>query len=255
MDFPTAYGTRLLSPFSWRWYSVDLMPIVDVYLLIVLAGGLIVGRHRPALRRDVAMVAMAYTLLNYTVRGVAHQWAVTAAPQVMAPVLPEQCPDAVRPSVISHWPIDNAANHRERASAPCLVEIAAMPTFFSPFRWQVIARTTDSYQLLDLHLLRDRVHPPDTVDAPWRDAVRHPDQWTPAVLRAAETDVGRTFLGFSRFPATQSELHADRSATVRWTDLRFVNTPGRRTGRAPGMFSVVVRLASDGRVLATQPGE
>src|SRR5262249_36046117 len=28
MDVPTSYGTRLLSPFSWRWYAVDWMPIV-----------------------------------------------------------------------------------------------------------------------------------------------------------------------------------------------------------------------------------
>src|SRR6478752_1337663 len=31
MDFPTSYGTRLLSPFSWRWFATDLMPIVDIY--------------------------------------------------------------------------------------------------------------------------------------------------------------------------------------------------------------------------------
>src|SRR5947208_7289965 len=23
MDLPTSYGTRLLSPFSWRWYAID----------------------------------------------------------------------------------------------------------------------------------------------------------------------------------------------------------------------------------------
>ena len=34
MDFPTSYGTRLLSPFNWHWFAADLMPIVDVYLVI-----------------------------------------------------------------------------------------------------------------------------------------------------------------------------------------------------------------------------
>ena len=29
MDLPTSYGTRLLSPFSWRWYAIDLLPIID----------------------------------------------------------------------------------------------------------------------------------------------------------------------------------------------------------------------------------
>ena len=26
MDLPTAYGTRLFSPFDWHWYAIDLMP-------------------------------------------------------------------------------------------------------------------------------------------------------------------------------------------------------------------------------------
>ena len=37
MDLPTSYGTRLLSPFDWHWFVVDLMPIVDIYLLAALA--------------------------------------------------------------------------------------------------------------------------------------------------------------------------------------------------------------------------
>ena len=40
MDLPTSYGTRPLSPFSWTWFAVDWMPIVDVYLLAILGGGL-----------------------------------------------------------------------------------------------------------------------------------------------------------------------------------------------------------------------
>ncbi|HEV3139674.1 MAG TPA: metal-dependent hydrolase, partial [Vicinamibacterales bacterium] len=31
MDLPTSYGTRLLSPFDWRWFAVDWMPIIDIY--------------------------------------------------------------------------------------------------------------------------------------------------------------------------------------------------------------------------------
>src|SRR5262249_45211961 len=37
MDLPTSYGTRLLSPFDWHWFGADWMPIVDIYLLMVLA--------------------------------------------------------------------------------------------------------------------------------------------------------------------------------------------------------------------------
>jgi inner membrane protein len=43
MDLPTSYGTRLLSPFSWRWFTTDWMPILDIYLLLIMV--------IPALRR------------------------------------------------------------------------------------------------------------------------------------------------------------------------------------------------------------
>src|SRR4029450_28742 len=54
MDLPTQYGTRLLSPFDWRWFSIDLMPIVDVYLLAALVAGLLFGRQAAAARQRKA---------------------------------------------------------------------------------------------------------------------------------------------------------------------------------------------------------
>lgn len=254
MDFPTSYGTRLLSPFDWHWYATDLMPIVDVYLLAVLVAGTLVGRMRPGLRTRAAMLAIALMLLNYAVRASAHQWALSATATLMAPVLPERCPDAGPPSLFSRWPTESAAHRRAHGAARCLVEVAAIPTFLSPWRWQIIARNTDSYQSLAIDLWQDPARAVNDIDAPWRLAEHHPDQWTPAALRAADTTLGRVFLGFSRFPATESVLHEDDSVTVRWTDLRF-NTPGRPPSGPRGMFSAVVTMAPDGRVLATQLGE
>ena len=50
MDLPTTYGTRLLSPFDWHWFSADWMPILDVYLLMALVIGLL-GRPTPSQMR------------------------------------------------------------------------------------------------------------------------------------------------------------------------------------------------------------
>jgi hypothetical protein len=287
MDYPTSYGTRLFSPFDWHWYATDVMPIVDVYLLAVLGGGLIIGHRRPAHRRQAAAVAIAFTLLNYGVRAGAHQWALAAAADTMAPLLPPRCPDSVPPSLFSHWPRAGKADPHPRGAAPhnagaaCLVEIAAIPTFLSPLRWQVIARSSDAYQMLELNLLSRVTAAPERpvnndnsdnsdnsdngdngdagdaasgFDAPWRDAVHYPDQWTANVWRAADTDLARVFLGFSRFPAARSGLQEDRSAMVSWTDMRFVGTPVRRPGNG-GMFAATVTLGPDGRVLSTQLGE
>jgi membrane-bound metal-dependent hydrolase YbcI (DUF457 family) len=254
MDFPTSYGTRLLSPFDWHWYAADLIPIVDIYLLVVLAAGLAVGGRFAALRQRTAAAALAFMALNYGVRAVSHQMALATVPIVMAPIIPSACPDAVPASIIDRWPRGTPAAFRNQGATRCLVEVAVVPSFLSPFRWQVIVRLSDAYQTLDVNLLSGTAPAPTHADADWRRAARLPDQWTPAVLRAADTDIGRVFLDFSRFPAASSELHADRSATVAWTDLRFANVPGRPAGRS-GLFVATVVLDPNGRVTAARLGE
>lgn len=253
MDFPTSYGTRLLSPFDWHWYAADLMPIVDIYLLVVLGAGLAIGRRFPARKQQVAAMVLGFMALNYGVRAASHQMALAAVPAVMAPVVPAACADAVPPSIIDWWPRRAPAALRNQAARRCLVEVALVPSFFSPFRWQVIVRLSDSYQTLDLNLWTGTGPANDSADAEWRRAARIPDQWTPAVLRAADSEIGRIFLDFSRFPAASSQLHADRSATVAWTDLRFANVPGRPAGRS-GLFVATVMLDPNGRVASARLG-
>src|SRR6185295_18677644 len=70
MDLPTSYGTRPLSPFDWHWYAFDWMPIVDVYLLVVLAAGLWFGsRTTPGARERNAAIVLVLMALNYGLRG------------------------------------------------------------------------------------------------------------------------------------------------------------------------------------------
>jgi len=255
MDLPTSYGTRLLSPFDWHWYAADLMPIIDIYLLVVLAAGLMLGRVRPAIRRQAACLVLAFMAANYVARGLAHQRAVQTAESLMGPEAPPRCAGAVSETLFDRWPLPGTAARHALGASRCLVEVAAVPTFFSPFQWQIIARLSDGYRMLTVDLLTDGNHPRDGRDAPWRAAVPHPDQWTPSVMRAAESELGRVFLGFSRFPATRSIVNEDHSAEVRWVDLRFVQGPARRPGARRGIFSAMVLLAPDGRIVSEQLGE
>lgn len=263
MDVPTSYGTRWLSPFDWHWYAADLMPIIDIYLLLVLAAGLGLGRLWAGQRRALAVAALAYMALNYGVRAASHQWTLARVPAELAGRLPAPCPDAVAPSLLDRWPRDDrraggaprdaAEDRRAQGASHCLREVALVPTFLSPFHWQVIADLSDGYETLDVDLWSPR-------DAQDRGAAAAPaptwvpDQWTPAVVRAADTHLGRVFLDFARFPASRSVLHADRSATVTWTDLRFANLPGRRPART-NLFVARVALDPDGQVVEERLGE
>src|SRR4029077_18363874 len=82
MDFPTSYGSRLLSPFDWHWFAVDWMPIVDVYLLFGLGAGLLFGSMSQPARRRNAAIALALMAANYGIRGVAHHQALLTAPRI-----------------------------------------------------------------------------------------------------------------------------------------------------------------------------
>ena len=257
MDFPTSYGTRLLSPFDWHWYATDLMPIVDVYLIIILVAGLLFGTASAAARRRNAAIVMVLMAANYSVRAVARYQAITLAPRVFGPTWPQRCDGNQRDdrALIAVWP-------REAPAAPvagsrCLVEVAAMPSFFSPFRWRLVAEMTNAFELHDVDVLDARLlRPAEAGEAPWRVTLRYPNQWTPAVHEAATATLPQAFLGFSRFPAARSFSDPRTGeTTVRWTDMRFAAglSLDQRAGQA-SLFTVTVRVDRDGRVVAQRFG-
>ncbi len=257
MDLPTSYGTRLFSPFDWDWFAEDWMPIIDIYLLIALAAGLLSGRGSLRARRRNAVIVLVFMAANYTMRAVAHHQAIVQAPRLFGPMLPERCADAVPQGWIERWPRDRPADgaeldaERDRSATRCLVEIAAIPDFLSPFHWRVIADLSNAYEMHQLDLLAAH----QSVDTEWRSSVRFPNQWTPAVVRASRSRVAQVFLGFSRFPSVSSVVDGNGDARVIWTDMRFAvaGADDRRLQR-PNLFTATVRLDGDGRILEEKFG-
>jgi hypothetical protein len=179
MDFPTSYGTRLLSPFNWHWFAADLMPIVDVYLVAALFAGLLFGQASEASRRRNAAIVLALMAANYGVRAVARHEAIALAPRVFGPLMPQPCdPAHTERPLLARWPreqIDVAA----LASIPggasrCLADLAAIPTFLSPFKWRLVAQLSNAYELHDIDVLDAAWRrPPEAGEAPWRVTIGH----------------------------------------------------------------------------------
>src|SRR5262249_5283501 len=138
MDLPTSYGTRLLSPFDWHWFAVDLMPIVDIYLLAALVAGLAFGHRSAAAKQRNAALVLTLMAANYGLRGVSHAQAIGMVPRLFGPTLAPPCDpaDASERRPIDRWP-RAPGNLTPTSTSRCLVELAAMPTFTSPFRWQI----------------------------------------------------------------------------------------------------------------------
>lgn len=254
MDLPTSYGTRLLSPFNWHWFAVDWLPIVDVYLLAILAAGLIFGAASGAARRRNAAIVLILMAANYGLRGVAHHRALLAAPRVFGPRLPGPCdPAAASRPIVERWPIDGEKTTSDVASKRCLVEIAAIPSFVSPFKWRLIARLSNAYELQDIDLVDPRLQA--DADRLWRVTLR-PNIWTAPAMQAASTPAGQIFLGFARFPAARSIGDPTGGAIVRFNDMRFagglftLNQPQR----GPDPFTLTIQLGPDGRVRSQRIG-
>jgi len=261
MDLPTSYGVRALSPFSWRWFSADWMPIIDIYLLIVLASGLAFGLRSAHAKRWNATIVLTLMAVNYGIRAAAHHQALVAAPRLMGPTLPQPCdPAAMRSGIIDVWPRAPAAMSAMSALPPgkrCLVEIAAIPDFTGPFSWRIIAQMSNAYEIYQVDLLDERLRASDTAgDVFWRQVRRYPNVWTPVVEQAAASRLGQIFLGFSRFPAARSVVDAQGNTVVRWTDVRFVLGVGMsdRPRGGPDMFTATVRVGPNGEILDERLG-
>jgi membrane-bound metal-dependent hydrolase YbcI (DUF457 family) len=256
MDLPTSYGTRVLSPFSWRWFAVDWMPIIDVWLIAVLVAGLMFGRRSSDARRWNAVIVLTLMAANYGLRGAAHHQALGLAPRLLGPTMPQTCDGAAAPArLLDSWP--PPAITPPATGKRCLVEIAALPAFVSPFSWRIVAQMSNAYEIYEVNLLDRRFSDSDSMrNAFWRQSRRYPNVWTPAVERAATTHVGRVFLGFSRFPAARWVVDAQGSTIVRWTDVRFVvgMISLDQPGPGPDLFTATVRIGADGQILQESLG-
>ena len=257
MDLPTSYGVRLLSPFSWRWFSVDWMPIVDVYLLIVLASGLWFGRVTEEAKRRNAIIVLTFVAIIYGVRGAAHRQALDLAPILFGPTLPPRCDQPGGNEWLDSWPKPTASLRPD--GRRCLVEMAALPSFTSPFEWRIVAQMSNAFELHDINVLDRRFQAGSDLEADgghfWRQSIRYPNVWTPVVTEAATTRIGSVFLGFSRFPAARTANDSTGAATVRFTDVRFVSsTPADQRGPRSQLFTATIRFDGQGRVMSQTLG-
>jgi membrane-bound metal-dependent hydrolase YbcI (DUF457 family) len=267
MDAPTSYGTRLFSPFDWHWYTADLLPIIDIYLLAALAACLWFGNRIEWRRRNV-IIALSLMAINYGIRIGAQREALDMAPHLFGPTLPDRCESAVTQGpILDRWPIHHPLSGPDRERR-CLLEIVAMPSFMSPFQWRLVAQLSNAYETRDVDLVAHARGPePAGPEAPWRLVQRIPNRWTPAALDAARSRTAQVFLGFSRFPAVQTRAAQDAVApqsgadaegdtTVRWTDIRFTVAAPRTPIDRPraGFFSATVIVAPGGRIVEERLG-
>lgn len=241
MDLPTSYGTRLFSPLDWTWYALDWLPIVDIFLWAVLVLGLIVAARFRAARRAIALGVLAIVLVDYAGRAVLHERAIRIGAAYTADGARQDC--ATAPTLVRHPSLIEAA----LVGPGSCIQAAALPTFFSPFRWRIVRQYPNGYEISERNLLAGG----RTVPSMWL-----PSEAGLEVARARATRTGRVFLNFSRFPAAHVVRIHPLGTTVRLVDARFAGAVLGFGADSPAQapFVVTIEIGPEGHVLREQLG-
>ncbi len=218
LDWTNSYGTRLLLPFSSRWFHLDITALYDGWIMAVLVFAAIwpifsrlVSREigsKDASGRTIAAGALLFFLAFDLGRAVLHGRAIA---QLEARLF------------------ENAAP----------LQAAALPGSLNPFEWRGVVETEATYQSLPIYTLGQ-------IDPATAQIFFKPPQ-EPTIEAAKQTEAFRYFLYFSRFPVwSESRITLERGAGARveLTDLRF-GVPQR------GSFHCIALENAGYRVLQT----
>jgi membrane-bound metal-dependent hydrolase YbcI (DUF457 family) len=227
MDLPTPYGTRLFSPFSDRWYALDWMPIIDTYLWMLLAGGLLIGRGLRGQRGTIAAATLLLVASHYAIHAIGHAAAVERT-------------GGTAPWRLEHWDGQTPDACDPAVTHPC-ASLAALPTFSEPFEWDVVRPIAGGYQMFELDL-RSRSQPAALV------AINTQDEW---VDRVRASRLGRIFYQFARFPAATVTSPSD-GVIVRVRDVRYAGPVDSADRRSP--FVVIFELDRGGSIRRARLG-
>jgi inner membrane protein len=208
LDTLNTYGVRWLMPFSGKWFYGDSLFIVDPWVWLVLAVGIYLSRRRERSGQSDASrpiwLALAVIMLYAGVMAVSG----LAAARIVA-------------SEISSL------------SGRVVQATMAGPVPLNPLVRQFVTEQEGEYRVGTFRwLARPQVSPTEALTFP-RGRPSHP-----AALRAAESTLGRRFLGWARFPTFEIEQVGPAQYLVHVVDLRYA----RRAGDRFGAISIPVTL-------------
>lgn len=225
LDFTNNYGVRPFEPFSYKWYSWDIVFIYEPLLYVFLIGGLVLpslfalindeiggGRRRPRAKgQGGAIAALVLMVLLWGVRDYQHRRALAA--------------------------LDARMYHGEDP-----IRISAYPYVLNPFRWYGVVECEDFFVQMNVNSLTPEVAPGGL------ETTRFKREETSADEAAKDSPLGHAYLDWAQYPMTEVERTTDPNGyLVRFYDLRF-DYPERQGNRT--VLSARVELDDQLRVVA-----
>lgn len=212
LDFTNNYGVRPFAPFNPRWYSWDIVFILEPLLLAALVIGLtapafsrMVGQEISSRRgarmpggRGGAIFALLFMVALWGVRDFQHRRALAELNSFLY-----------------------------RGEEP--LRLSAYPYPINPFRWHGVVETQDLFALVPVNLLGES-------DSQATERIRFKPPETPVSLAAKRSRLGRVYLDWAQYPLVEVEQNTGPQPgyTTHFYDLRFAYP-----ARAPALGAVV----------------
>ncbi len=202
LDFTNNYGVRPFWPFSEKWYSWDIVFIVEPVMLGLMFLGLIVpaifalidkeigARPRGPRGRLAATLALLGIVVMWGVRDYEHRRAVSAL---------------------------EARTYNDADP----LRASAYPRIVDPFHWDGVVETPSFFVLAPVESLTPEV------DREGKMEVRYKPEETAVTLAAKNSYSGRAFLEWAQYPVTETETlqPPQEGYIVRLADLRYSGAP------------------------------
>jgi inner membrane protein len=222
LDYTNNYGVRPFWPFSEKWYSWDIVFIVEpIILIFVLAGLLMPAIFNLVVEESGPRRKAPYGRLGATLAlvGIVALWGVRD---------------------FEHRRAVQALEARQYAGADP-IRVSAYPFWWSPFRWNGVVETQNFFAVTPIDSLAPEVDPQGEMQ------IRYKPEETPVTLAAKKSYLGRVYLDWSKYPITETEPleFGEQGYVVRFKDLRFAY-PDRR-GR--NVLSAIVLLNKNMKVV------
>lgn len=214
-DFTNNYGVRPFTPFYPKWYSGDLVFIIDPVMLLALFLGLVlpslfslisdeVGARKTGFRgAGGARFALIVVAALISLRAFEHSRAVTA--------------------------LQSLTYHGEDA-----VRVSAFPNPLNFFAWNGVVETKDFFELVPVESNAGEVDPHNLA------VVRYKPQETTVTLAAKKSYLGRVYLDWAQYPLVRQTTFAGNQFLVTFTDLRFTTAEALRRRRSSPLSGYVI---------------
>jgi inner membrane protein len=220
LDLMNTYGVRLLMPFSHRWFYGDALFIVDPWLWVTLAIGVLLSRWRARRTRD-ASAGITHPRRRSSREVPTNASWVTRPAQVAVSLVVAYAAAMLISGAIGRRAVVQPSGGTRAA------RVMVGPVVVNPLRRDVVRDLGDRYEVGSL-----RFAPAIRYEA--RGFIDKGNS-LPGVLPASQTGAGAGFLSWARFPYFQTESVGD-SIRVRISDARYADERGR------GWATVVVMV-------------